>query len=99
MIDSNSTSNQLRDFRTELNKVSTDTLVQRFSNLSGAIEDFIKTLQPEISYDQDVYSVANDIAWNRLKDYNKPITNETFYKIFNLNTEEIKFIENTYENN
>ena len=34
----------------------------------------------------------------RLKDYNKPITNETFYKIFNLNTEEIKFIENTYDN-
>ena len=67
MIDSNSTSNQLRDFRTELNKVSTDTLVQRFSNLSGAIEDFIKTLQPEISYDQDVYSVANDIAWNKVK--------------------------------
>ena len=34
----------------------------------------------------------------RLKDYNKPITNETFYKIFNLNTEEIKFIENIYDN-
>lgn len=30
----------------------------------------------------------------KLKDYNKPVTNETFYKIFNLSTEEIKFIEN-----
>lgn len=30
----------------------------------------------------------------RLKDYNKPITDEVFYNLFKLNSEEIKFIEN-----
>ena len=30
----------------------------------------------------------------RLKDYSKPIKNETFYKIFNLEKDEISIIEN-----
>ena len=30
----------------------------------------------------------------RLKDYSKPITDEVFYNLFKLNSEEINFIEN-----
>jgi hypothetical protein len=32
----------------------------------------------------------------RLKDYSKPVTNETFYKVFSLTKEEINYIEEQY---
>ena len=64
--DSNATSNQLRDFNTELDKVNTDTLITRLDKLSSAIDKYAeKILKDSITYDEDAYGILNDIAWNK----------------------------------